>query len=1079
VPSATPAIAARGERKVAVLMFADLTGYTELCRRLDAEDVAATVRPVMLAMKRLVEEEGGVVPSIAGDGFMAVFGVPQALPDAGQRALRSAQAVRDLVAESNRSARPFRIPDVHVGIAAGEVLVVPSDEAAGWSLVGNAVNLASRLCDAAGPDEVLVDAAVRELLGDVAVDAERRQVVVGGVSDAHDVWSITRQRRERPAASRPTPFVNRTDAIAQLDAAAEEVAALNVSRMVLVTGESGIGKSRLIQHWLEERGARHAWIWCGTSTGTSAIGRLAEEVGALVPPADESMRHLRTAIGGDTSNLRPDPFPAVVAATRQLLEHAAEHEPLTIVLDDAHVADSSLLTFIQDLRDRPVRGRLLVVASWRSDEVIPLWSPDVHLEPLTDADTARLLSDTLGATPPAVVEGAVIQRVGGHPLMAVQSAAYLLESGVVTVAGNRCELRQPDAVEILPTSLRLFVAARIDRLDADQKAALNELSTFGEHVDRSTVQRLCGAHILAATSDLVDRGLLREAGNGWRFAHGLVQQVAYSSLPRSVRAELHRRQWQLLPADQTGPRLYHARRWSECAPSTDPEHALAAAAAALRAADAHARVLFATQAAAAHGVVREVSAVLEDNKHRFPVDAGRLYGTTSRSLLEMGRFEEALHAADMALELTGSAGADGRERLPAMLARGHALSRLRRFQAARQVLDDALRLAEQLDDAVARGQTLRLLGDTWRHTSFSDFIALTEQAYEALDAAGDTSGATECACILAYLRSVSTTASFRRWRDLAAAAVTDDDLRGRLWLSRADLEAAGVRDEHEAALAAAGEAVRLGELLGAVDGVADGLAGVVRAATALGRLPEAIAAYEQLRDLAITSGNPRMRVVASAEGALPLLRHGQLAAALQEQAAATTAVTGFGPSEIASVYLTCAMLARDRGRWVEASQHIQQVSDVSSAAGLGLDLLSLRLLEAVVHAELSRPPTPDYLDRLVADCEQAEAPRLAARATALVDQLRIRNGAEIVPTPPGAAGSFEEAACRADTAAMLADRSGDGSAAWSLAAQMWGRLGITIWRARAQARSGDRAGAEQTLGLLDADDDARTWALQD
>ncbi|MBV9293576.1 MAG: AAA family ATPase, partial [Frankiales bacterium] len=795
MPPATSPVASSGERKFAVLMFVDLTGYTDLCRRLDPEEVVATVHPVMSAMRRIVESEGGVVPSVAGDGFMAVFGVPAAVPDVAQRAVRAAAVIRELVAAQNAEARTFRIPDVHIGIAAGEVLVVPSDESSGWSLIGNAVNLASRLCDTAGPDEVLVDSHFGELAGVAGAGAHRRTITVKGVTGPLDAWSLPSGTTDSPLGAVATVFVDRTEALRDLDALAEESASRRTSHVVVVSGEAGIGKSRLVSHWLDLRAHRAVWTWTGSTSSGGGLGALLEQVAAATPsPAAAAAEIDRLLASSSTSSLRADPFPAVSAAGRRLLTEVASGRLLVVVIDDAHRADAALLDFVTGLREQPLDVPLLVLLTWRSDESRPPWPAGVSLSALPDDDAATLLAAALGAEPPAELSSAILSRVAGHPLMAVQSAAYLLENGIVDVVDGRCEVRSPAAVDVLPTSLRLFVSARIDRLPADDKAALQELSTYGESVPRDVMDQLAGAAVKLAVPRLIDRGLLRATADGWQFSHGLVQQVAYASLPRSVRAELHRRQWSVTEPELTGVRMHHALRWAQCVSEGDPVRRNEAVRAALTAVADHAEALFRTQAATSLAAAREAARLVEDTGHLFPVETARLHLLTARCLHELGRFEDALHNSDAARDLLAGSGAQSPLAASALLARGHALSRLRRFQAARQTLDEAMTLAESRGDEIARGHALRLLGDTWRHQSHPEFVSATERAYDVLSAAGDVAGATECACILAYLSSISTTARFERWR-AAAAANEPLDERTQLWLARADAEAAAMRSD--------------------------------------------------------------------------------------------------------------------------------------------------------------------------------------------------------------------------------------------------------------------------------------------
>src|SRR5512132_1291216 len=202
-----------GERKLVTLVFADLSSFTALASSLDPEEVYAVVRPGLAAMQRLVEEHGGTVPQVMGDGFMAVFGVPTAHEDDAERAVRAALAVRDHARQLNRSGTGIPFPEVHAGVNSGEVMVGPSSEAAGFTVIGDTVNTAARLADLASPGVVLVEDQTRRRTdhairyGAVGLYQAKGKLKPVAASEALDV-------RSRVPAGRPTPtlsggFVNR------------------------------------------------------------------------------------------------------------------------------------------------------------------------------------------------------------------------------------------------------------------------------------------------------------------------------------------------------------------------------------------------------------------------------------------------------------------------------------------------------------------------------------------------------------------------------------------------------------------------------------------------------------------------------------------------------------------------------------------------------------------------------------------------------------------------------------------------------------------------------------------------------
>src|SRR4051794_21662518 len=232
------------ERKFAVLLFADLSGYTQLCEELDPEQVVAALHPVMASLRNAAEEQAGVICSTAGDGFFVSFGVPTAIEDAAYRAAEAADRMRSIIDSLNLVERPVRIPPVHIGIAAGEVLVHPTQEAVGFSLVGSAVNLASRLCDAAPPGSVFVDEQTYTMLRDRAQWSDPELLDVRGVGKLR-AWPLA--RLDEPVADRAAQwrFVGRTTELGLLNRRLGGGTTGRSSQSVGVGGPPGMGERRL------------------------------------------------------------------------------------------------------------------------------------------------------------------------------------------------------------------------------------------------------------------------------------------------------------------------------------------------------------------------------------------------------------------------------------------------------------------------------------------------------------------------------------------------------------------------------------------------------------------------------------------------------------------------------------------------------------------------------------------------------------------------------------------------------------------------------------------------------------------
>lgn len=1047
-----------GERKFAVLLFADLSGYTELCQRLDPEDVVATVHPVMRALRSAAEDERGVICTTAGDGFLAVFGVPTAVEDAPRRALSAAQQMREIIASTNAQPRPTPFPPVHIGIAAGEMLVVPSDEPAGFSLVGPAINLASRLCDSAAPGEIVVDEQCRQNATHSWVWAGPRALELKGHRELVRAWTLESSASldETPAAP-PIAFVGRTDLLDALDAVLESAVRESQSGVVHIDGEPGIGKSRLVEEWLRRNSTVDA-IWLQSDATIAPVGlrglleRLHADPSIDAAPA--------------SAPERDDPFPAVLAATRRVL--AARERPLVVVVDDAHDADPALMAVVNDVRTHPLDAAVVVVTASRSGERYDDRDADYTVTRLDANDTAALVTAALDAEPSPELREALLDRTGGHPLMTLQSVAYLVEGGGVALSDEsdeRVATATAEALSALPSNVRLSVAARLDRLPIEQKSLLQRASTCGSTFDTvrlAIVAPETSAHDL---DHLTRRGLLDRRGEDtWSFAHGLVHDVAYHSLPRSTRCQLHRRQLSAGTPD-LATRCFHALAWAETESEQQPDERRMAVREALTATLDLAGDLFGTQAGSAYAAIRRAVPILDVHGEAEPELAARVFTFGATCLLEMWRFDEAEAFAQRAVAYATADNVPASAALDARLAHATALSRARRFQTARQILDDIVVDCERTGDDVRRGRALRALADTWRQSSYPTMVALDEHAFAVLSAAGDVEGAAAVARLLAYLTSLAPAALCERWLQVAQQLTPDSDIRGTAVLAGTATMAAIYRLDMIAAQAAATRAVELGERLGAYDVMGDGLSVLVDCAVARGDFDEFRARLSQYTELGRRTGNPRTVLFSATCSALGLLRMGRREESDEGLDFALTNGSEFGSTERAEIEFIAGLVARDRGEFGTALAHLARARSASAEGYFAIEALLHRVHEARISVAAGTSVATSAIRELVRECSEAGAPYLASYAAAVLDQ------ALLAPGNARDGSMLEEHAIRTETAAMI-----DGSeASWAVAARTWQQLGCSIWLARAQLRSGDESGAEKTLDLLGADDAARAW----
>jgi class 3 adenylate cyclase len=564
--------ALREERKLPTVLFADLTGYTALAASLDPEEVDASLRPGILELQRVVEGFGGTVPQVLGDGFMAVFGVPGAHEDDAERAVRAALAVRERARELRAGGGGVPFPEVHAGVNSGEVIVVPAAEAAGFAVIGDTVDTASRLADLAPPGSVLVDRRTRNRTSrSIRYGRGRLRRAKGkpeGLLAYEAIEPLTPVPGGRPFGS--GPFVDREAELEALDRAFRGAVRAGRSRVSLLVGEPGLGKTRLASELRARWPAAVAFGRCAAFGAREPLQALVlavtEAVGVLPGPAgppgparlDQAARRL--AAGRDVRPLARDlrllatiagggaggSLPDAASAIRRVVEGLASAGPTAVILDDLQWADPELLRLIAEAGAEPWRGPILLLGLARPGVRLP-GIPALELHPLDPASGRKLASAILGPAAPDEVLGVVLDRAAGDPFFLEESLAMLIEAGSLRREPGGWRLRDPDALARVPSSVRLLIAARIDGLPGEERLVLREASVAGERVWDELLAPGRGLPAARRALDgLVARGLLRRRERSqvpgvaeYEFRHVLIRDVAYESRAKSERPRRH------------------------------------------------------------------------------------------------------------------------------------------------------------------------------------------------------------------------------------------------------------------------------------------------------------------------------------------------------------------------------------------------------------------------------------------------------------------------------------------------------------------------------------------------------------
>jgi class 3 adenylate cyclase/tetratricopeptide (TPR) repeat protein len=823
---------AGGERKLVALLFADLSGFTALASSLDPEEVYAFVRPGLDVMRRIVEDHGGSVPHVMGDGFMAVFGVPTTHEDDAERAVRAGLAVRDHARTLARSRAGIRFPEVHAGVNSGEVMVAPSSEPGGLSILGDPVNVASRLADLAPPGVVLVaeqtkrrtEHAVRYGPGrGYRAKGKPRPVVA---FEAIEVRSALPAGRATPALS--GGFVNRELELEALERALAAALREHRSNLLVVTAEPGAGKTRLATEFARRR--PEAILLTGRSTPYGQPLPLSPVAGAVrdliglatdVPRevADREVRRLADRVAGprrardlvrglklllgtaDPEGVR-DPSGAVgeaMLAARAVVEGLAREGPVIAVVDDLHWADPQLLELLRTTIADPWSGPVLLLGLSRPDAPEPAASlPTLELGALGERQLRELGQLALGPGAPAQVLDRVVARASGNPLFLEESLSMLVESGALVQRAGAWEVADPGLLERVPATIRTLLAARLDGLPPTEKRVLQDAAVCGEAAWDRLLEAMPGAvEVREALKRLVQRGLLRQrpysavpGAEEFGFRHVLIREVAYESVPRRDRSGLHLQVATWLrgaalaeePVAELAHHYEQAWRLSRSSAAEAGDRDLAGLAA--RYLGRWADRTLAYQARLAESLYRRAVQAAEASTGEEPRLLIGLSLGRAECLIELGRHEEAVAPASAARDRARDAG-DPHLEARALLALGRIESDVGDDEVARRLLTQALSSFEAAGDLGGQGWAKHRLSEVWGRADYAAEIQHLREAYELFDRAGDRWGRAVAAQDLAYMLTTVGGEEFQHWYRRARRLVEgESDLRSRAALLR-------------------------------------------------------------------------------------------------------------------------------------------------------------------------------------------------------------------------------------------------------------------------------------------------------
>lgn len=585
-PTAAQSVSAQAEpeRRQVTILFADLSGFTKLSSDLATEDVHHLMGRFFEAVDGIVLDYGGRVDKHIGDAVMAVFGAPVAHDNDPERAIRAALGIHGKLRElSAELEMPLK---AHIGIASGQVVAsgIGSAGHSEYTVLGDSVNLAARLVDMAGPDETyLSDAVYRSVPRLVEVD-NMGDVEIKGLHRPVRIWRLS-GLMEAPSTRTRRPLFGRHAELRQFQGVLENLEEYGLGQAILVRGEAGIGKSRLVEEFAaraaEQGLASHAALILdfGVGKGRDCIRSLLQSVLDLPPDQEKSARAdvvAQTIAEGlvepaqsmflmDLLDLPPAKehratYDAMDNETRNtgkrdavvtLLQRMSGRTPLFIVVEDLHWADRLTLDHLASMTRMSGEAPVVLVMTSRieGDPLDELWrqasgqAPLItfDLGPLSEAEARSFAHEFFDTTSRFAAN--CVERAEGNPLFLEQ----LLQSAE--------QIGDQD----VPGSIQSIVLARLDRLDRRDKRALQSASVLGQRFSEEVVRYLIEDTSWTA-EPLVRHQLVRPHGQEYLFSHALIWESVYSTLLRDQLKSLHRQAAAWFAASDLGLKAEHLER---------------------------------------------------------------------------------------------------------------------------------------------------------------------------------------------------------------------------------------------------------------------------------------------------------------------------------------------------------------------------------------------------------------------------------------------------------------------------------------------------------------------------------------
>jgi class 3 adenylate cyclase/tetratricopeptide (TPR) repeat protein len=593
-------VKAESERRQATIVFADISGFTEMSEKLDPEEVTAIMAECFTELGAIVSDHGGVVDKYIGDCVMALFGAPRALENGPQKAIAASLKMLSEIGTFNKRHNSVKPLSLHVGVNTGEVLSgeLGSKEKRDFTVMGDAVNLASRLKDVAVAGQVLVGPRTWRYARESFRFKPLQPIGVKGKEDLVQAYEVVgpEAREGGTTASRmiQSALVGRESEHAAIEEKIKELVN-GTGSVIALFGEAGIGKSRLIAELCVQDCMRNLTVleghaksvgrnlsyhpiidilraWSGITENDpegGAFEKLDSAIHAIDPEdADEAVPFVAALMGyrpserykGRLEGVRAESLgKLIVKHSRDIIARASLFRPILFVLEDMQWADESSFEFLKGVIGLASTHPVMFLYTWRPGyaettesfrnfiaEGLDARFIEIELHPLEMRQSGALVHNLLreSGVPQRVVEK-IVDKSGGNPFFIEETIRSFIDMGVIDLEKSGPGAAQElESIEI-PNSIDAVIMSRVDRLDEEMRQLLRIASVIGRSFFFKVLARICsdGVELGACIEQLEEMQILRHRTRldelEFLFKHVLVQETIYRSILIRSRKEIH------------------------------------------------------------------------------------------------------------------------------------------------------------------------------------------------------------------------------------------------------------------------------------------------------------------------------------------------------------------------------------------------------------------------------------------------------------------------------------------------------------------------------------------------------------